>query len=1032
MQVFDFTHFASSAKNDLKCEMQKLGTKNAIKSFLHLLILLYILKLILFEFSCEFWAYMKTFCFSKKIMFIKFKKLIKKQFFVFLVFSSVFYAQIALSASQDSTKTTNDNQVLIYKELELEEKQLLEKKQSKGASLQTKELSLKKSSPIQKKPTAEELRKLRELEKLKRLKKLQELKKSEQKDKQNQLAKQKEEKSKKSVPKPEPQKFEDDEFNLSFLKKDKLGAISKDINILTQTKIPPGKYKVETLINSSSAGDLLLNFVPYDGQLLPCINEELLSKLNLKTEFSEKIRKDLKNSQCLILEKEVLGATSKFDTNKLQLNISTPNSVLAISHQYNFDRNQLNRGDNSLFFKYQLQHYETIRFTSQNNLKNSQSSLALSVGANMGPLHLRSFLNLSSSNFSKSNFNYGSIYGHFDLVSIYSQAFFGLINTGTLKTSNSGILGIGFNSDTNMRPINQQGYAPEITGFANTNALVILKQKDVEIYRTSVARGNFVISDLTNVSLDSNITMVIIEADGTEKVSQIPIFYIASVLRKGTYEYNTSFGFYTNNFDVNWKEPILSGEFNYGVHNNVSLLNGLSLSIFRHELGSMVVYNSPIGNFNVDLNLVHSQIIKKHYFGARFGIGYSNYFEDTKTKLALAAYNYSTNNYFSLDGVINLNKKNIAPTPTSSLKHSFNLKIGQAMPMNFGSLSFSLNFNNYWNSKKSDLNFNLNYSVRISKLNLILAYRGVSELNSKNYSDTLTIGISIPFSNAKYSQGNFSNVLYMYPNTSVKGNVPFQHDLNLGISFNKLENTSFSLGFSNNNNQSMQLSASADLNLEKIDLGSNFSYNTSNYLQFALSARGAFVLHSGGINFTKNLSDSFAIIQAKDANSALINSSYKIDSNGYGIVPSISAYRSNKVSLDIKGLPRKLTFDKTSTEIYPGNFASPLIIFETNIEDSVILELSLNQKISDSKLTSKKDKSTQNVPSGANIFNSENENVAFVGMQGRVYLKQRKLTGAYKAIWGAGEKESCNFNLEVDPKDLEDEQIPLYKINCQN
>lgn len=963
-------------------------------------------------------------------------KSLTKQFLIVLSIIMAFFSQEALSKSLSATN--NSNSVVVYKELELKEKQILNEGSSINSSLKTKDLKLKKSNPIQKKPKKDRSQKQKSKQKHKKPADKPLDSSQAKRTKKNNFFEQPKDKSKKATqakkadrakltdkkPKEQEQKkLEDDEFNLSFLKKNQLGGATK-IDALTQSNIPPGKYKVETSLNSNYLSSFDLDFILENKKLAPCISAELLQKLSLKQEFYKKISEDIAKNQCLTLKQAILGSTFEFNTSNMQLEINIPYSVTNKYEQYSFDKNAINKGANALFFNYRLQHYESIKLNKDHNVKNSKSSLAMNIGANMGALHLRSYLSLSSDNFSNANFSYGSIYGHFDLIDIYSQVLFGLISTSTLKTSNVGILGINFSSDANMRPINQQGYAPEITAFANTNAVVIIKQNDVEIYRTNVERGNFVISDLTNISLDSNLSMTIYEADGVEKTTEIPVIYIASVLRKNTYEYNTAFGFYTNNFQVNWKEPILSGELNYGVHNNVSLLTGLNLSLFRQELASMVVYNSPIGNFNADLNLVHSHIAKKHYFGARVGVSYTNYFEETKTDLSIAAYNYSTNNYFSLNEVINLNAKNQKASKNSSLKHSFNLGIRQKMPMNLGSLNFSLSYNNYWNSAKSDLAFNTNYSIKIFNLNLALSYGGVKNFDTKTYSDTLGLSVSIPFANAKYAQGSFINTIYMYPNKSVKGNVPFQHDMGVGLSFNKLQNLYFGFNVTNNNNEDMSLSASVDWSLEKADLSSNFSYNTNNYVQFSFNANGALVLHKGGINFTKNLSNSFAIIEAKNANKALINSSYKIEKNGYAIVPSLSPYRANQFNLDASGLSTKLTFDKTSTKIFPGNYASPLIVFQTNFENSVILELNFVAK-------NQKNKS-ENVPSGSMIYNSENENVAFVGVNGRAYIKQKNLNGAYKAVWGQSEEESCNFSLNISEKEQAGEEIILHKIDCKN
>lgn len=939
-----------------------------------------------------------------------------------------FWSPKALSANQNSNESPSQNSVLIYKELKLEEKQLLDKENNEFV-LKSKSLDLKKSNPIQKKPKKGQSNSNNQNKQTnKNAKDLKNLKDLEEKPKSKSLNEESPQQSQ------EPNKgkntennLEEDGFDLSFIKKGQLGSSFQNIDFLEKNFIPPGEYDVKINLNERFIGKLKLNFILHNKLLTPCIDASLLDKLNLKDEINTKINLELQKNSCVLLEQNISNSSFKFNSKAMQLDFVITDNFLKKSEYYNYDKDKITNGENSLFFNYYIQHYASLNLQKEHTTKNSTSNLALSIGANMGDLHLRSSINLSSNNFSNTTFNYGSVYGHFDLPSIYSQVLFGLISTSTTKTSNSSIVGVSFTSDANMRPISKQGYAPEITGFANSNAVVIIKQNDIEIYRINVARGNFTISDLVNIDLNKDLTMIIKEADGSIKTKTIPVIYIAPVLRKNTYEYNSAFGFYTENFQTNWKQPILTGEFNYGIHNNVSLLTGLNLSIFRQELASMIIYNSLVGNFNFDLNLVHSQILKKHYFGLRIGVSYSKYFPETKTNLSLAAYNFSMKNYFGLSEVIKSNQQKKDISIKGGMKNRFNLGINQTLPINLGNLNFSLSYNDFWDNLNSNLAFSLNYGISFKNISLRLGYQGNTNLYLKNYSDSLSLSVSMPFSNPKYASGSLTNSIYMYPNKSVKEDIKFQHDLGLGITFADLQNMSFGVNVTNNNNEDMSISANASAQYSKVDLSANFSYNTRNYLQYSFNANGSIVLHKGGINFTKNLGSSFAIIEALNASNATINNDAdnKIGLNGYGIVKNISPYRLNKINLDTKGLSSKLTLDRTLVEVFPNNYSSPLIKFNTNIENSVVLELNLIQ-------TNKQNKSakTEAVPAGSVVYNEENKEIAFVGMKGRTYIKTKNINSSYKAVWGNNEKDSCTFKVKIDEKEFEDEEIPFYELEC--
>ncbi len=56
--------------------------------------------------------------------------------------------------------------------------------------------------------------------------------------------------------------------------------------------------------------------------------------------------------------------------------------------------------------------------------------------------------------------------------------------------------GASLESDESMLPPDLQGYAPQITGIAQTNAKVTVAQNGRVLYQTTVAPGPFTISDL--------------------------------------------------------------------------------------------------------------------------------------------------------------------------------------------------------------------------------------------------------------------------------------------------------------------------------------------------------------------------------------------------------------------------------------------------------------------------------------------------------------------------------------------------------
>lgn len=76
----------------------------------------------------------------------------------------------------------------------------------------------------------------------------------------------------------------------------------------------------------------------------------------------------------------------------------------------------------------------------------------------------------------------------------------------------------------------------------------------------------------------------------------------------------------------------------------------------------------------------------------------------------------------------------------------------------------------------------------------------------------------------------------------------------------------------------------------------NGSYSTGDgYNSTSLGLSGAVVAHSGGVTFTPYNSDTYALIEAKDAKGAKMTgyAGTTVDSFGYALFPSLSPYQMN-------------------------------------------------------------------------------------------------------------------------------------------
>ncbi|EOY2769045.1 fimbria/pilus outer membrane usher protein, partial [Shigella sonnei] len=80
--------------------------------------------------------------------------------------------------------------------------------------------------------------------------------------------------------------------------------------------------------------------------------------------------------------------------------------------------------------------------------------------------------------------------------------------------------GIALESDERMLPPNIRGYAPQITGIAETNARVVVSQQGRVIYDSTVPAGTFSIQDLSS-SVRGILDVEIFEQNGKRKHFQV-------------------------------------------------------------------------------------------------------------------------------------------------------------------------------------------------------------------------------------------------------------------------------------------------------------------------------------------------------------------------------------------------------------------------------------------------------------------------------------------------------------------------------
>lgn len=120
--------------------------------------------------------------------------------------------------------------------------------------------------------------------------------------------------------------------------------------------------------------------------------------------------------------------------------------------------------------------------------------------------------------------------------------------------------GIQLATDEQMLPSSIRSYAPTVSGFANTNALVRVKQDNQILFEKSVPAGAFNFTNMYTPISNGQITVEVIEANGEILSFNLPYNSYIRALRPKQYRYQFAAGQYRQN-DKSYDENV----FNWGL-----------------------------------------------------------------------------------------------------------------------------------------------------------------------------------------------------------------------------------------------------------------------------------------------------------------------------------------------------------------------------------------------------------------------------------------------------------------------------------
>lgn len=639
--------------------------------------------------------------------------------------------------------------------------------------------------------------------------------------------------------------------------------------------------------------------------------------------------------------------------------------------------------------------------------KTSSSWLGLESGINLGAWRLRNNSTWSD------NTGWEAIASTLqrDIKTLKSQLEFGQTYTNGELFDSVQMTGVKLETDTSMLPSSQQGFAPVVRGIANSDAKVTIQQNGYTIYQSNVSPGPFEIHDLSQVTSGADLEVTVEEADGS-KHSFIQASASVPVLqREGAFKYSLAAGRYRGNGGED-EPPFVQGTAIYGLPYGVTTYSGvLGASRYHAMLAGIGADLGRAGSASMDVTAARTTFDdgRDDATGLSWRAQYSKDIPATDTTVTLASYRYSTSGFYTFqeaidqrdsqidDGIYTYRRTN---TRRSRLQINLSQRLGA-----WGSAYMNTYQQDYWDLPGTERSVGAGFSSSWRDISWSVSY-SLTRTPDADSDCQVAFSVNIPFSHfLPHSWATYS------VNSASGGYVSHQ----AGIGGTALENNNLSYNLQQSwtgNNTGYGASLSGRYRGASGEAGLGYSYSGDNQ-RWNYSAQGSVVAHEHGITLGQPVRDAFAVVHIPDGSDVSIQNGrgIKTDSFGNAIVPTLTAYRHNVISVNTQGRD-DLDIEAASVDVVPTKGAAVPVNFDARVGRRGLITLIYLGKP---------------VPFGAIV--TLDSATAIVGDDGEVWLTGLQKSVAISVQWGEETGQQCKGTFTVPTESPAN--ILKSTVNCR-
>lgn len=757
-------------------------------------------------------------------------------------------------------------------------------------------------------------------------------------------------------------------FNTAFIKE-----FNSDIDISyfeNDDLLLPGVRPVEVVINQRNLGVHDINFIRSGSDINPCVPVSFFESVNIN---KLALPEGWPEQHCVDPSTTLTGARAIYDYDSERLSITVPQKYLSTLPEGYIDPSRWDEGIDALSVNYSL--------TGSNiNYRDSRKASSLYYGNFLstfrnGPWRFTTYDSVSGGSEQTNRLNHMQAYAQRSIGSIFSQLSLGDLNTTGEVFDSTSLRGVILRSDDRMHPRTVKGYAPQVRGIANGNAVVTVRQNNIIIYEKNVPPGEFIFNDIAAMGYGSELEVTIKENDGSQRVFWVPYSSMPQLLRKGYYRYSLATG-EVRSYGLTERPHFLESQLQYGVSNAVTLYGGLQTALENQysAVNSGMAVNTRLGALSVDVtkswfNNAGEKKSKKSFANeSLFKFGLSKRVDHTDTTFDVISYHLAGDNYYSLNDAVIVSdqrKHGKSKWHPEKFRHRLEITVSQLFSPGWGELTVSGWLQNGQKTEMSDNSRSsllvgyrnnlgvVNYSLNINK----------TLLENKKSDTAYYLNLSAPFGSPDKKRPTIRTSLsYSSDESKLRVGVNGTHQ---GEESSSFFNTWFSQSSKSMSNFGINTGHTGTALQKSIGYGQGMKYYSA-----SASLGGGFLIHDNGVVFAPYVSDTMALIEAPGATGGNIlgNKKAKINSAGYGLVSYISPFEENMLTLDLKGTPLGFDSDENSKTVIPTAGAVVKVPIKNNRVKSVIGRLKLS--------------SGRYVPYGSRLYDEKGGVTSTVGQSG--------------------------------------------------